>query len=151
MSKAMELIRRIRMEGESGLGIDWQHTRDDIYEAHDAAETEAERVACLRMYFVLMDEVERQGIVYQGKLEEFRELRRQYYTMLLIKEALIGVTDGLVRPDRMAAITRREVAAGRMAGDDETHRIAVEGEMALAAPRREPRGVWARVASWFKG
>jgi hypothetical protein len=65
------------MEMESGLEIDWRHAREDIHAAHDAAETEADRVACLGMHKAIMDMVESDGLVDEDKLEEFRKAREQ--------------------------------------------------------------------------
>jgi hypothetical protein len=58
-------------------------------------------------------------------------VRSQYYNLLLIKEATIGRTDGNIPPDKLAAITRREVAAGRMSPDDDLHKLAVAGDTVL--------------------
>ena len=78
--------------------------------------------------------------------------RDQNYILLLIKEAMIGRPDGIAPPDKLADITRREVAAGRTSADDEFHKLAVAGDMVLTPPQRETRtgsiGAW--IASWFK-
>jgi hypothetical protein len=64
----------------------------------------------------------------------------------------------------MAAITRREVAAGRMAADDGMHKLALAADAVMAGnplspdeaklfPPSEPaspKSIWARIASWFK-
>jgi hypothetical protein len=85
------------------------------------------------------------------KLADFRKARLQDYNLLLIKEAMIGRIDGNVPPDKLAAITRREVAAQRMSPEDELHKFAVAGD-AILPPRPAPSktGIGARVASWFK-
>lgn len=146
MSKAKKLVDRLIREMQSGRMLNWRQVREDIHEAHDVADTEADRVLCLSIHKTIMDAVEREGLIEEDSLAEFREARRQDYNLLLVKEAVIGRTDGNVPPDKMAAITRREVAAGRMSANDELHRIAIEGEMALAPPRREPRGI----GTWVK-
>ena len=150
MSKAEKLADRLIREAQSGFKLNWRQAREDIHEAHDAADTEPVRVLCVSMHKTIMDAVEREGLVEEHMLADFREARRQDYNFLLIKEAMIGRTDGNVLPDKLAAITRREVAAGRMSADDELHKLAVAGDMVLPPPRREPRGVGAWIAGWFK-
>ncbi len=49
MSKAKVLVDRIIAQIESGGTYDWRRVREEIHEAHDAAETEADRVLCLNM------------------------------------------------------------------------------------------------------
>ena len=152
MSKAKELVDRLIREKRSGDALDWQQVRKDIHEAHDAANTDADRVLCLALHKMIMDAVERQDAIEGDKLADFRETRQEDYNLLLMKEAMIGRTDGLLQPDKIAAITRREVAAGRMSADDELHKLAVAGDMVLTPPRRESRkgGIGAWIASWFK-
>lgn len=154
MSKAKDLVDRLIREMQSGVTLNWRQAREDIHEAHDAANTEADRVLCLALHKAVMDAVERQSddAIKEGNLAEFREARQQDYNMFLIKEAVIGRTDGIIPPDRMAAITRREVAAGRMSADDGLHKLAVAADTILTPPRREARkvGIGAWIASWFR-
>jgi hypothetical protein len=124
MSKAEELADRLIKEAQSGNTLNWRRARKDIHEAHDAANTEAERVLCLRMHKAVMDAVERRGIIEKNNLAHFRKARQQDYNLLLAKEAMIGRTDGNVPPAKMAAITHREIAAGRMSPNDELHKLA---------------------------
>src|SRR5262249_24188308 len=81
---------------------------------------------------MLMDSVERQAKFSGEDRAEFKKLRSQEYNLLLIREAMIGRTDGLLDPMVMKRITAREVAAGRMTPDDELHTTSVEAAEKLA-------------------
>jgi hypothetical protein len=150
MMKPTELAERLSREAETGRSIDWRNAREEIHQAHDEATTEQQRVLCLAMHKAIMDAAERIAIE-PDKLADFRKARLQDYNLLLIKEAMIGRTDGNVPPDKLAAITRREVAAQRMSPEDELHKLAVAGD-AILPPRPAPSktGIGARVVSWFK-
>jgi hypothetical protein len=144
MSKAKALVDRIITEMESGHTYDWRQVRKEIHDAHDVAKTEADRILCLGVHKIVMDTVERQGLIEDDKLADFRKARQQDYNLLLVKEAMIGRTDGNVAPDKMAAITRREVAAGRMSPVDELHRLSSTHDPTSSPPRRKtrPMGAW---------
>jgi hypothetical protein len=144
----VELLESVTTQAQSGA-LDWRKMRDQIHEAHEMARSTADRVLCLNLHKTVMDAVERQQLVEPHNLDEFRKARRQDYNLLLIKEVMIGRTDGNVDPVRMAEITRREVAAGRMAADDEMHEIAVAGAAVLGpiAPPVKKRGIFSRLFS----
>jgi hypothetical protein len=92
-----------------------------------------------------MDAVERQNIIEPKELEKFKTLRAQEYRLMLIREATIGRTDGLIDP-RLTEITRREVDAGRMAGDDDFHTLAVAGgEVLTPLPKPKKSGFFSWV------
>jgi hypothetical protein len=150
MLKATALADRLSREAEAGGSIDWRGVREEIHQAHDEATTEQERVLCLALHKAIMDAAERTAIE-PAKLADFRKTRLQDYNLLLIKEAIIGRSDNNVPPDKLAAITRREVAAGRMLPEDELHNLAAAGD-AILTPRPAPpkTGFGARIASWFK-
>lgn len=138
MSKARDLVERLAEDRFAGT-LDWPQTRNEIHEAHEAAETEAERVLCLSAYKVLMDTVERQRLVKPDQWDNFRKARREDYRAFLIREAMIGVTDGHIHTDRLAAVTRREVAAGRLSPDDDLRKLADAGDRVLTPRPRGPR------------
>jgi hypothetical protein len=108
----------------SDQAFDWNHCRKEIIEEHKHATTETDRVTLLDLYKMLMDAVERQAKLSKEDRAKFTEARSQEYNLLLIREAMIGRTDGLVNPTVMRRITAREVAAGRMAPDDELHTMS---------------------------
>ena len=115
--------------------MDWPQIRKDIHAEHDRATTAQDREALLGIYKAVMDAVERQ--IREEDLEAFRKARMEDYNLLLIKEATIEDTSGHINPPRMAAITRREVEAGRMAPDDGLHKLAVAGATVLTpVPKR---------------
>jgi hypothetical protein len=139
-SLAEEVAARLARETEAGGRLDPKKWREEITLAHELATTEAERVLCLQLFKAVADAVERQ--LGPEALPDWRKVRSQYYNLLLIKEAMIGRTDGNIRPDKLAAITRREVAAGRMSPDDEMHTLAVAGDTILPLPPVSARARW---------
>ena len=66
-------------------------------------------------------------------LEKLRGLRKADYLAMLNVPALRG---DLIDPDRLEAITRREVEAGRLAADDDFRRLSVAGASVLG--KRSP-------------
>jgi hypothetical protein len=81
----------------------------------------------LSIFTVIMDQVERSGLSGED-LAKFKVARRQDYNLLLVKESLVGEN---VCTETLSAVTEREVAAGRMAPDDELRTTA---EVGMAAP-----------------
>jgi hypothetical protein len=142
---ATELLKRFSAMASAGEVVDWPVMREEIHAEHELATTEADRVLCLTLHKTLMDFVERTAIGPE-KLEKFKETRSQDYSLLLVKEVMIGRTDGNVDPVRMMAITSREIRDGRMSPDDKLHTLAVAGAEILGSPR----GLGAKLRSWFK-
>lgn len=66
-----------------------------------------------------------------GQLKAFRQARAQDYNLLLVREA---TANGNVVPQLLDAVTQREVAADRMAEDDEQRILADQG-VATVAPQ----------------
>jgi hypothetical protein len=147
-SLAKEVSDRLRKELEAGAPFDFGKWREEITRVHAAAvaeadlayaaatteaerahamaSTEADRVLCLEMFNVVSDEFERHIAAQQHDpedLSKLREARRQYYLALVLHEASIEGIDGQFRPDRLAAIMTREVAAGRMSPDDDLYKF----------------------------
>jgi hypothetical protein len=128
-------------------------SRIDIHAEHERATTNADRKALLSVHKAVMDAAERQ--IRAEDLEEFRKVRRGDYILLLIKAAIMGDNSGIINPQRMAVIARREVEAGRMAPDDEVHKLAVAGAtIPTPLPRQEQkeRSMLARLGNvlyWF--
>lgn len=142
------LIERFdRFTGGAHFG-DWRVLRQDIVSEHDQAADEAARVLCLKMHIILMDAVER--TIAPSDLATFQKTRSQDYNRMLIQEAMIGRTDGNIDPAIMASITRREVRDGRIAPDDELHKLAVAGAEVIGSnPPKPPSGLAAKLRSWF--
>ena len=135
-----ELFQRLEAHLVGGVPLDWQKIRNDVHEEHERATTTADRVALLDIHKALMDAVERGAGFTAEDLEKFKETRRGDYNLLLIREAMIGATDGNINPQKMGEITRREVEAGRMAPDDDFHKLAVAGATILTPlPRQEQK------------
>ena len=149
-SPAKEVFDRLRKELEAG-GVafsDLDKWRDEIgrahaaavaeaeracaaatteaERAHAAASTEAELVLCLFMFKQLLDISERYVAEHlPDDSEHFSKLRdagQKWYLTLVLHEASIYSTDGYFRPDALAAILTREVAAGRLSPDNELYK-----------------------------
>jgi hypothetical protein len=119
--------------------------REEIINDFDRALTPAEREACLGLYQCLMDAVEK--TMAPVALDKFRETRAHDYRVFLIKEAAIGSDDEYLKLDRLAAITRREVEAGRLRADDGLHQLAVSADTVLTP--RPPSGIVAKLRGWL--
>jgi hypothetical protein len=148
-SPAKEVSDRLRKEREAGLAFsDLGKWREEITRAHAAAIAEAERayaaatteterahaaastevdlVLCLAMINFINEQFEEHVAAQQHDPEDLSELRKarhQYYMAFLAEEATIGNTSGQIDPRQMAAITRREVAAGRLSPDTDLHKL----------------------------
>jgi hypothetical protein len=148
---AEELLDRFMAGAKSGGQIDWPKMQKEILAEHENAPDERDRVLCLELYRVLMETVERQGLVEPQHREEFRKLRDQEYIALLLREAMIGETEDNLDPFKTLAITTREVRAGRMREDDELHRLSVDTCRKLGEPpATKHSGLGAKLRSWFK-
>jgi hypothetical protein len=145
---ATQLIEKLERQMQKGE-LNWQEARSDIHAAHKNATTEAERVLCLDLHNVVLDAVERdEGTIIPEKMEDFRKTRQQDYDLLLVSEAMIGRTDGIIDPVVMRRITEREVAAGRMAEDDDLRKLTIEYTAKAAAGSQ--RGILSKIKSWFR-
>jgi hypothetical protein len=118
-----ELTERLMNEAASGQSTDWRAVRDEIIKEHENATTTRERVMCLSLYKWIMDAVE--PSIQVENMGVFKEARTSDYRLLLFREAMIGRTDGLIPPDKLAEITIREVKEGRMSANDEIHTMAL--------------------------
>jgi len=146
---ARELVEKFQRQMESGSELNWREARDQIHAVHETAITEAERVICLSLHKAIFDAVERSDeTIRPEKMEEFRKVRKQDYNLLLVSEAIIGRTDGLVDPAVMKRIADREVAAGRLQEDDELRKLTVKygADVAETKPRT---GFLSSIKSWF--
>ena len=90
----------------------WRQIRVKIHDAFEAASSPEQRSALLALNQSIMNLAEK-GIE-QKDLEHFREQRGHSYSLLIVKECLVG---GQVCPQTAAAVIRRETAAGRMAAN----------------------------------
>jgi hypothetical protein len=129
---AKELLNRLTAVGE-GESFDWRAIREEIHRESDGACTSEDRVILLRVFQAVFDRVERELAADDpDKLPLFRNARLSDYRLLLTKESLVGQN---VCADTLYAVTEREVAAGRMAGDDELRQLA-EQDVSRPHPSR---------------
>ena len=117
------VFERIQTAVDAGEHLDWCQLREEIHDAHEKATTSAERERLLAAFSALMDRVERIDIAPEN-LAVFRETRLEDYHLLVVRECVVGET---VCTETLDAVTLREVAAGRMAPDDELRVTAVDG------------------------
>jgi hypothetical protein len=118
---------------QPGAGIDIAEIREEVHAAFAAATSESDREVLLKVHKALCDMIERQ--LQPVDREESRKTRDQDYCLLLVTEAKIGDSSPNLNPHRMAQITRREVAAGRMAWDHELHKLSSAGAATIPEDR----------------
>jgi hypothetical protein len=106
--------------------LDWRQIREDIHTEHETATAE-ERVILLGLFTAVMDLVER-NVQDAEELQKFREIRSQDYSLLIVKEAMVGDN---VCTQTLHDITGREIEEGRMPPDHELRKTAAQ---AIAAP-----------------
>lgn len=138
--------------------LHWREIRKKIHDEFDKATTDDQRGALLQLFTVTMNIVE--PTIAQTDLETFRKARQQDYNLFIVKESLVGQN---VCAETADAVTRREVAAGRMAPDHDLRQLA---EAAMAAPHLtraqlvakeeqkfapKPADPVRRIFSWFRG
>jgi hypothetical protein len=120
--------------------LSWEKTRafrDEIVELNKTARTDEEQVALVFAFNSLMNQVEEFDLIDPSSLDHFRNVREADYKMILSVQAMIGER---IDPDRLEYITRREVAAGRLAADDKFRELAVTGAMVLGTSGNAPKG-----------
>jgi hypothetical protein len=120
----LELAERFLKEAKSGFVLDWKKKRDEICTEHRCATTTTDRVACLALYKIVMNAVEKSGIC--GDVETFKRMHLQEYRLLLMQEAAVRSPDDMIDPHILAEITHREVREGRMDPSDSLHRMMTE-------------------------
>lgn len=88
----------------------WRQVRVKIHDAFEQATSPQQRAALLALNHSIMNMTEK--VMDPKDLENFREIRGHSYSLLVAKECLVGDEICAKIAD---AVTRREVAAGRMA------------------------------------
>ena len=115
-----ELLERMTAQHE-GASFEWNKARAEIVDEFRRATTTPERVALLSVYKLVMDAVEGSSVFTPEDMAKIKELRGREYIQMLLQEAVRP--DGLIDPQKMKEITRREIEAGRMAPDDSLHEL----------------------------
>ena len=129
------LIDRLRADSSPN----WVVYRQEIVDLSPKLRDEADRVAILSVYKVLMDTVEPSVLVTD--LPAFQKARLQDYRLLLVEEAADG---GELDPRKLDYITKREVDAGRLAPDDDLRELGQIGATFLAPAPTLRKGGWFR-------
>jgi hypothetical protein len=112
-------------EDSAEILLGWREIRAKVHDEFDKA-TEEQRCALLQLFTATMNIAE--ATIRPADLEIFRKTRKQDYNRLIVKESLVGES---VCAETAYAVTRREIAAGRMSPDDE---LAKSAAAAIAAP-----------------
>jgi hypothetical protein len=158
-----DLLQRLSENPVDALS-NWPQIREEIHKEHERATTTALRVTLLAMHKAILDMAER--TVAPGDMDRFKVARLQDYRLLIIREALIGEN---VCAETLNAVTEREVAAGRMAPDNDLRETALRGIAAPHLSRAEllemdakqraapmvsdskPVSGWRRALAWIRG
>ena len=90
----------------------WRSVRERVHDRFDQVTSEQQRVALLALYCSSMNMAEQ--AIGPADLEKFREIRGHGYSLLIVKECLLGER---VSSEQAEAVMQREIAAGRMASD----------------------------------
>ena len=131
----------------------WRSVRERIHDRFDGAGSEQQRVALLTLYCSTMNMAEK--AIGAADQEKFREIRGHGYSLLIVKECLVG---GSLSAGKARAVLARETASGRMAPDHvltnprELARLAAEylRTQQLVQQHAAEKGGWlARVLSWL--
>ena len=131
----------------------WRQLRTRIHDAFECARTSAQRAALLTLNQSLMSLAEK-GLDTKD-LESFREIRGHSYTMLIVKECLVG---DRIDPTLAQTVVQRELAAGRMAPNHQLRDLkqmvafAEHMQRSLAMAERlapKPQGPLPRLLSWL--
>jgi hypothetical protein len=108
--------------------------RDEIVALNPSARTDEEQTALLFAFDSVMNRVEVDELIAPESFADFRNVRKADYLMMLNVQAMDGDS---IHPVRLDEITRREVAAGRLAADDEFRQLALAGGSVLGEKRQE--------------
>ena len=131
----------------------WRSIRERIHDRFDRVGSEQQRVALLALYCSTMNMAEK--AIGPADQEKFREIRGHGYSLLIVKECLVG--DSL-SAQKARIVLAREMASGRMAPDHvltnsrELARLSAEylRTRQLAQQHAAEKGGWlARVLSWL--
>ena len=131
----------------------WRQCRVRIHDEFEKATSAERRAALLALNYSIMNMVEK--VIDPKELENFREIRGHSYSLLIVKECMVG--------DRVCAqtagvVTRREIAAGRMAPThvllkmENMQKLAAEVTRARLATQKfspKPPGLMGRAMSWL--
>jgi hypothetical protein len=135
----------------------WHEICNEINKEFDHA-TPEHRIALLQLLHSTMDIVSR--YIAPEDMEKFTEARRKQHRILVVQESVVGVNACV---ETLDAVTQREVAAGRMAPDDELRQLAITGMAAphpsraeleaVAAQEQRPKesGTLSRAMKWLRG
>ena len=125
----------------------WREIVALIVKEFESAKSEESRVTLLAALTAAMDTV--QTTWPHTELAAFLATRRLQYDALVMHEALM---DGSVCAETLDAITKREIAAGRMAPNSALRKIAERGlndlrwtRIAVAKPKNFWQRAWARL------
>ena len=147
-----DLLDRIPTEGE----FDFMAIRNEIHKEFEQTASSDKRVSLIKLFNAVADAVERTGGLTPPQLEQFRATRKADYKHLIVTEAQSGENWKSTFAHDLLEVTKREIAAGRMAPDDKMHQLAVEGVaelLMIAETEKQPKqiGILGRFMAWKRG
>ena len=131
----------------------WRQIRERVHDAFEQARSAEQRTALLALNHSIMNLVEQ--AMDPNDLEKFREIRGHSYSLLIVKECLVG---DQISAKTAASVTSREVAAGRMAPNHDLTRMDAMLQFAAHVTRTRllaqqhapaPPGLVVRALSWL--
>jgi hypothetical protein len=133
----------------------WRRIRERIHDEFERARSAERRTALLALNHSIMNLADK--AMNPNDLEKFREIRGHSYSLLIVKECLI---DAKVCAKTAAIVTRREVAAGRMAPNHDLRKMDQMVKFAAQVTQTQlltqkyapkPPGMVGRALSWLLG
>ena len=131
----------------------WRQMRITIHDAFEKATSGEQRAGLLALHHSIMNLAE--TAIDPRDLENFREIRGHSYSLLIVKECLVGDE---VCAKTAAAVTRREVDSGRMAANHSLRKLEQMAAFAAHLKRTrllalqfapKPKGPVGRALSWL--
>lgn len=118
--------------------------RDELVGLNQSvAKSDEERNAITFAFTSLMDRAEAEELISPASIENFRNIRKSDYLMLMVVQAT--TTDGMIDPDRLEYVTAREVEQGRLAADDDFRQHAITGAATHGKAAKPKKGFFGRL------
>ena len=126
---ARDLLQRLQNQ-PLGTALDWKALREEIHDEFERATSGEDRAILLAIFQTVMDLAKRNGDIAPENLHLFRDARQGDYNLLIVRECLVGEN---VSVELLDEVTKREVAAGRMASD---HPLRTQAKVGMLAPHQ---------------
>lgn len=128
MSPDIANFTRRMMASRAQSWEEFRSDRDELVKLNKGAVSDLDQSTLAFIFIGLWESAYEDGLIDPAN-EELKGLREGDYNLLLIVQS--SDADGMINPDRMEQVTRREVEAGRMSPDDGFRELAVAGSQVL--------------------